>query len=137
MLYDPRQDPDWLKIADYRVINDVEHYLEIAKQSNSCMLFIDESPDACGHYDKDSFWLATQSRHLGHSCFFITQRAELISPTVRANCDQLYLFKTGKKDAARLAEEFGKDELTGVTNFKRGEYLYTNGFDDVKYGNVF
>lgn len=134
LVLDPMKDPEWN--ADYQT-GDLMEFLDIAKRSRSCILFVDEAGMNCGQWDKESLWLATRSRHWGHSCFFITQRAQMVSTTIRGQCRFLYLFGCSKKDSVLLADEWNKPELESANTLKEGEYLYCTKFSEVKRYQLF
>ncbi len=103
IVFDPGLD---IWAADHQTA-DFDNFLTCAKQSKSCYLFIDEASNVCGQKDKDkSVWLASQSRHRGHSSFFICQRSAMLAPSIRENCSKLFLFRTSLKEAVNLQEEW-------------------------------
>jgi hypothetical protein len=101
------------------------------------MLFIDEAGMNCGQWDMESLWLATQARHWGHSCFFISQRAINISKTIREQCSFLYLFACSMSDSRLLSDEWNKDGLNAANTLKKGEFFYCLRFGDVKRYKIF
>jgi hypothetical protein len=127
-------DPEWN--ADFQT-GDLTAFLTMARESRSCFLFVDEAGMNCGQWDKDSLWLGTQSRHWGHSCFFITQRAQMLSPTIRGQCRFLYLFNCSKTDSKLLSDEWNKPELESANSLKQGEYLYCSKFSEVQRYQLF
>lgn len=134
IVLDPLKDPEW--IADI-VIADFMEFLDIVKRSRSCFLFVDEAGMNCGQWDVESLWLATQSRHWGHSTFFISQRAQQISKTIREQCRFLYLFACSKSDSKILSDEWNRPELEEANTLNRGEYFYAPRFGNVKRMRVF
>ena len=108
-VLDPLFDPDWK--CNYRTddINEMTQYLKV---NRSVYVFVDES----GAYFNDGndttySWLATRSRHYGHSVFFIAQRAIQIPKTMRDQCSRLYLFTSSRSDGKIHSEEWNKDVL--------------------------
>ncbi|MFA6287755.1 MAG: hypothetical protein WC661_10270 [Opitutaceae bacterium] len=71
--------------------------------------------------------LFTSGRHLGHRCFFIAQRFSQVQPTIREQCSYLWLFKTGPKAAAYLAEEFADLTLMKSANLPDRCFLFKEG----------
>ncbi len=134
LVLDSLGDPDWN--ADFQTKNPAE-FIRVAKANRDCMLFIDESGETCGHYDKESFWLATQSRHWGHSSFFASQRAEMIAPTVRTQTAALVLFKITRSDARKLSDEFADDLIKEAVNLEKGQYIYVPPFKPAKIYRLF
>jgi len=134
MVLDPDGDPKWE--ADI-ICREVIPFLDIAKRSRSCFLFVDEAGLNCKEWDSDSLWLATRSRHWGHSVFFISQRAKMVGPTFRDQCRFLYLFNCSGKDSEKLADEWNKPELREANTLRNGEYFYAARFREVKKLKVF
>ena len=77
--------------------------------------------------------LATTGRHYGHNCHFISQRGIQLSPTIRTQCPNIFLFKQSLQDTKDLSAEFVADELMNAHTLKKGEYLGKIGVD----GKVF
>jgi DNA helicase HerA-like ATPase len=99
-------------------------FCQVVRNSRSCALFVDE----CGHwvdqgFEADLKWLATNSRHFGHNCHFISQRATQISPTIRAQCSNIFLFRQSFTDTRDLARDFASDDLMQAHTLLKGEYL--------------
>ena len=124
LVYDPLLD-NWPCTF---ITDDPEHFIDVAHRSINCYLFIDEADTVVSHAHKKNFWLATRSRHLGHSVTFITQRGALISPTVRGQCAFLFLFRSPTKDCKILAEEFGHEELIDGGKLGQFEYYFTGRY---------
>lgn len=123
-------DPDLRKEWNAHFItDDPEYFLKVVKMNKSCALFIDESGQTIGRYAPEMEWLATQSRKWGHKAHFITQRASQISPTLRNQCTNLFLFKQSPTDSKILACDFVADELKNAHKLKQGEYLVKIGVD--------
>lgn len=108
IVYDPFMDPDWEATF---VTDDMNRFMKAAAKSENCALFVDESGEAVGQYNDETFWLATRARHSGHSTHFIAQRAAQLSPTVRDQCHNLFVFRISPKDAEILSNEFVDDEI--------------------------
>lgn len=127
-------DPDLRKAwnADY-ITDDPDKFLQAAKMNKSCAIFVDESGQMIGRYAPQMEWLATQSRKWGHKAHFITQRASQISPTLRNQCTNIFLFKQSPTDSKILACDFVCDELKSAHLLSTGEYLGKIGVD----GKVF
>ena len=86
--------------ADFQT-DDPELFLQTFWQSRSCDFFIDEAGDSVGHYDKPMIQTATRGRHWGHNCYYITQRSQSLSPTVRAQCRYIFLFAMARQDCEK------------------------------------
>lgn len=67
--------------------------LERLKKERGLFIVVDESSQVLGRYPPAEYeWLATVSAGYQHSCLFICQESSQISPTVRGQCDTLYMF---------------------------------------------
>ena len=134
IVIDPINDPRWG--ADFQT-TDQAAFLQTAKNSWHCALFVDEGGEVIGRYNDSMFWCATQARHRRHRSHFIVQRPALISPTVRTQCTRLVLFASARSDAKILAEEWNCDELLDAPNLQRGEFFDVSRFGKVERGRVF
>jgi len=132
-VLDPLGYDDWN--ADFQTDN-AEKFMEIAKRSQRCALFLDESGDTVGRYNDQMFWLATRARHNGHKSHFITQRGAQLNKTVRDQCTDLFTFLVSADDAKILANEFVKPELREANALPRFHYMYCGRFDPVTRGCV-
>ena len=114
-----------------------EEFLTTFWNSESCDVFIDESGDAIGHYDKPMIQCATKGRHWGHNVHFITQRPMQISPTVRSQCRNLFLFNMALEDCKALAREWNKPELEKASQLPQGQCYMASRFGEIKLLNAF
>ena len=134
LVLDPLKDPRWKCTF---ITSDMNEFKDMARRSKRCFLFIDESGDSCGQWEKENYWFATQSRHWGHSVYFIAQRVQMIATTIRTQCSFLYLFNCGKTDCKLLADEWNKPELLGANVLKQGEFFYCNRFTNTRKLSIF
>ena len=109
----------------------IETFLEKAKTVTNHLLIIDESGTSLDRYDADHLWLATRSRHYGHSCVFISQRANMLSPNIRHNCELLYLFGSSPKDIQLLADDFVHPEITDMPPLEKYQFFRIRRFEAV------
>lgn len=121
--------------ADYQT-TDGAAFLATLRQSRRCMVFVDESGSAIGRFNDEMFWLGTQARHWGHSCHFLTQRAQMLSPTVRTQVQRLFLFNCSAVDAKLLADEWNRPELREAHQLGRGEYYDVPRFGPARRGRL-
>ena len=128
LVLDPLRDPAWDATG---VFADIVEFLSVAKASRRCFLFVDEAGMNCSQWDIESLWLATQSRHWGHSCVFVSQRAQQIAKTIREQCRFLYLFCCSKSDSKILADEWNRPILETANDLAQGEYFYAPRFGEV------
>lgn len=122
--------------SDYQT-TDQDEFLKVVWASESCDVFVDEAGEAIGHFNKTMNQLATKGRHWGHNCYFICQRAAMVSPTVRTQCRILFAFNQAKEDSIVLAREWGYDELLDCNKLKQGEYFHCQRFGTITKGRAF
>ncbi len=136
IVLDPMIDPRWQ--ADY-ITNDRYQFLAVLQspETQSCAVFVDESAEMIGHYKNEMFWLATRGRHLGHNCHFVCQRAKQLAPTVRDQCEHLFMFNCSFDDSKELANEFAKVELREAHTLAKGEYFYAPRWGSIERRKVF
>jgi len=126
-VLDPFCDPEWK--ADFITANG-EEFLEYVKRSRNHFLFVDESGTTIGRYNSEMDWLATTSRHLGHSSFFIGHRATQVSTIIRSNSHRAFVFATDLDSAKLLAVEWREPQLVTLANLGKGEFFMVGRFAD-------
>lgn len=134
VVLDPLNDPDWGKV-DFRT-EDCDEFLDYCKNNQNLYVFIDEGSESIGRYDVEMQWFATQSRHWGHSCFFITQGCTQIAPIIRGQCRVVYCFAVGESDTKLMAEEFRKKELKFLETIPQGVFYKVSRFSELQRGVV-
>jgi len=120
---------------------DIEQFLSVAKDNERCLLVIDEAGRAVGRAQSEStshrLWLATESRHKGHSAVFLAQRAPMLSPTVVAQCQKAWIFRQHYKDLQTLAQVFCNDQVLEAAKLGRGQCIYVDNFGAAEFIDVF
>jgi hypothetical protein len=127
-VLDVMRDPGWA--ADF-ITDDPDDFLAFVKNPDLCLqcgLFIDEAGQALDRYADSFAWLTTQSRHHGHVCHLITQRAQQVSPTVRNQCSTLHAFNVNPRDAKIYAEDFNNPEILKAPNLPQGYCIKVQRF---------
>jgi len=114
----------------------IDEFMAYVQTVQNCYIFIDEAGEV-GKLDKEFYWLATRSRHYGHSVFFITHRSVQLKPVIRAQCQQLFLFCSSKKDCQILYEDFNHEQILEGNNLRQGKYLHAKRFGGCKQLEVF
>lgn len=135
LVLDPMLDTRWSGIVDLQTADKAE-FLRAYFNSRNARVFIDESIEVASNSDKDIIYTATRGRHYGHANVYISQRANSVARNIRTMCFQVASFKQHADDAKILSREFGSDELMGVTKLQRGQFIWSNGFQNAK-GKVF
>ena len=115
---------------------DAEYFLYLAKRRTRHALIVDESGVSVGLNNPHMSWLTTTSRHLGHSCYFLAQRAVQLPLTLRENCQGLFAFALGPKDARLLAETWNKPELLENSTIPAGEFKWCQRFAETRRGVI-
>lgn len=124
--------------ADFQTA-DNEDFLSIfwSPEWLSCDVFIDEAGDAIGHYEKTMLRTATMGTKQGHSCHYISQRGKLLSPTVRGQCSNLFLFAMSREDTQELARNFNEPILEMAYKLPQGYCYFAQRFEAVQLVRVF
>lgn len=133
IVLDPLHDPGWN--ADIQTGNS-DAFLDAVKKSRSCAVFIDESGEMIGQYNKEMQWLATRARHYGHNSHFIAQRGAQLSPNIRDMCGHLFVFNISRVDSELIAREWNRDELLEANKLKKLEYFHCSRFGDLTRSTV-
>ncbi len=128
VVLDPMHNPRWE--CDFRT-SDADELNDFLEENRSCYVFVDE----CGKLfnngnDLTHDWMATRSRHYGHSFHFIAQRAMQIPRTMRDQCNRLFLFTSSASDGAILADEWNKPEIRECNILPQYHFLRCSKFDD-------
>lgn len=94
------------------------------KDARNCAVFIDECGELIGQDRSGLLSVFTRGRNYGIHGYGITQRATQISPTLRANCEELFMFQQHASDAKIIAQDRSDERLLEATKLKRGYYFY-------------
>lgn len=132
VVLDPMHDPEWKADA---IFDDPDKFMAYVKNPDLCLqaaLFIDEAGSNIGRYMQTAEWLTTQSRHHGHVCHLITQRAEMVNKTMREQCRTLFAFNVCMDDAKQYRKSFNRDEILGVVDYPQGMCLQVTRFEQPK-----
>lgn len=106
-------------------------FLKKVFDEKNALVVVDEAGEAIGRYNGPMNKIATQGRHLGHICIFITQRYTQLDPIVREQCGGIVLFNCSKSVAKYWAEEFNDDSLLQASDLKRGEFLFKQRLEPI------
>lgn len=94
-----------------------------AKENAGSFLFVDEGSESIGRYNVPMQWLATQSRHWGHSCFFITQGSTQLPPIIRGQCRDCYVFTVDEPSVKIVAIEWAEKSLKNYERLPKGHFI--------------
>lgn len=111
------------------VTSDPDLFHKLFWETENFVWFIDEGGEVAGRGNDAMKWTATRGRHLGHSCYYIAHRLNVLDATLRAQCPRLYVFAVSMTDARDLADQFGAPEL------KEAPFLPVGQFYEITPGN--
>lgn len=132
-VLDPLMDPEW--DADF-ITDKSDEFLKYVKTNKQHVLVVDESGSAIGRYNEAMNWLATTSRHLGHSTFFIMQGATQVDPIVRGQCRKCFMFTCAGPIAKNIAIEYNEPKVSVADKLKKGEFYMIDRFSELVRGRV-
>jgi hypothetical protein len=127
IVLDPNLDPKWK--ADF-ITHDAEAFIKVVKQSQSCLVVVDESGESGGQYKGPLDFVATRGRHWGHMGFFIGQRITQVNPNIRTQCANFFIFAQAARDCQLLSDEV-VDNTGLIANahlLNQGEFIEKIGF---------
>lgn len=126
-VLDPIYDPDWT--VDFRC-NDADELAKYLRSNRSVYVFVDESGGIFNEgNDNTHSWLATRSRHYGHSVHFLAQRTIQIPKTMRDQCSRLFLFTSSVDDGKLLAAEWNKPVLASCNTLPRFRFYHASRYE--------
>lgn len=132
-VLDPLLDPDW--DADF-ITADKDEFITHCKAQQNLYIFIDEGSESVGRYDTTMQWFATQSRHWGHSCFFISQGITQMSPIIADQSSRAIVFSVSYTNIDIIAEKWNMPELRKVPRMEKGEFYVIDRFNPLQRGKV-
>jgi len=128
VVLDPMLDPGWN--ADW-ITDNPDKFLAFVRDPDQCLqcaLFIDESSESINKYDKEFNWITCRSRHHGHVAHLISQRAQDINPSTRAQATTLYIFNVNPVDAKQYALDFNAPAALDAPNLPQGTCIKIERF---------
>jgi hypothetical protein len=96
--------------------DDPEKFLWKFDRSRGCACFMELADALVDKWDARFHRCFTQGRHLGHRCFYISQRAAFVHPSIRDNCGSLCLFAVNGAGAKLWASDFNDPALLGAVS---------------------
>ncbi len=139
IVYDPMLS-DWGDGAC--VADNWPDFLKLLEENgrSGALVFVDEADTCLSISDRPNWWLLTRGRHYGFRVHLITQRPQLVAPTVRGMCATLFCFRVSSSDAAMLSNDFTDERLKSASGLAQGEFLHSrwlNGARELSKYNVF
>lgn len=133
VVYDPTLNEDW---CTEFVTCDMEEFYdlieEVYESGRPIFGIIDEADTVLGVGDKENHWVATRGRHFNMEMCFITQRPQMIAPTVRNQTKEQYVFELAHNDAKFIADAHNAPDLIAAPTLMQGEFLYCRMQDKKK-----
>lgn len=125
-------DPLFSEYACSERFGTIEEFSAAARATQNAHLIVDESGIAFAEGgDRSHAWLATTSRHWGHSTYFAAQRLVQVPPTVRDQCNALFLFTSSRKDGETHADEWNCEALRECNSLRQFECMRVD-----RYGSL-
>lgn len=125
---------EW-KEADFATNDGAEFLHHIRQEENwERYLFVDEGATSIGRYAKQYNWLATTSRHYGHSTTFISHLLTDVSPEIRSNCPRWILFASRRRDFELASEEYDIEIPNRI--LKQGEFFLFDPGEPLRKGKI-
>lgn len=122
VLHKPRE--PWPSDCVAWQTDEPDTYLRMFWASRGCACFM-ELADADVERTDDRFHRCfSQGRHEGHRCYYLSQRAAMVHPNIRENCESLCLFSVGMKGAKLWAEEFNDLALLGAATLRPADHFF-------------
>jgi len=132
-VLDPILDPEWE--ADFVTDNPAD-FMKYVKTNKSHVLVVDESGSAIGRYNEEMNWLATTSRHLGHTTFFLMQGATQVDPIIRGQCNRCFMFTCAGTIAEKIAVEFNEPKVAKASRLNKGEFYLIDRYAELVKGRL-
>lgn len=125
---------------NWPIFTDPDDFLDFV-ESDKCQgpinLFIDEGDEIFEHQMKWNFWLAKKGRHFGYWLHVMSQRPNMIAPTVRGQLHKCYMFRLSSSDVVEIAKDYGHSGLDKIF-LDRGDFIILeSGTSAIARGNVF
>lgn len=110
------------------VTADSDFFMEEVNEWEHCLLIVDESGEAIGHYAPEMRTLATTLRHNFHSSIFIVQSATQLDPIIRRQCRYCAAFSCTEAEAKTLATEYPQAGFERAVTLRKFEYYFGSRF---------
>lgn len=128
IIYDPVNTPTknggWptgKKIITFSDSEEFADHLAYSGVSNA-HVFVDEADNVLSLKHPENHWLLMRGRHFALQINVITQRPNLVAPSVRAQCTLGYIFRLTRDDMRSIGADFGHD-LQAQKQLDRGEFF--------------
>lgn len=102
-----------------------------AQRNINALIVIDDAGGQLDRHDPGHIWLGTESRHYGHNVVFVVQRPTMLAPTIRHQCEMLYMFLLAENDRKTLAIDFCHEDILRMQPPKKYEFDIVRRFNPV------
>lgn len=134
-ILDPIGDPDWGNVT-FRT-DDPAELIRWLHENPGAFVFVDECGEVFNEgQDKTYAWLATRSRHWGHSVSFIAQRGIQVPKTMRDQCERLYLFTSSVSDGKLHEEEWNEPLLADCNKIPQLHFYCVQHYKPTRYFRI-
>jgi hypothetical protein len=119
----------WSNITARFETSDELRQLIAEHKNQGCIVVIDEAADFFGVGQKENHWIFTRGRHAAILPIAIGQRIKMMSPNVREQASDLYVFESSIEASAILAEAYNMPELENAPDLLQGEFFHVRRVD--------
>jgi hypothetical protein len=114
------------------VTDNLDAFKRVVFGVKGCAVFWDESSDSLDRYSSDDRKFFTRIRHEHKAFFLIAHDLKVMTPLMRGNLSDLYIFAQGPKRAAVYAEEFNDGDLMQLTQLQKREFVHKRPFEKIR-----
>jgi hypothetical protein len=120
----------WPKSA--RVIGDLQLFKKVVENTRHKAIFWDESSTTVKKFDPEDIAFFTQIRHKHKAFFVIGHDFTVISPMMRANLSEAYVFKQVQNRPTQWAGLFADMEMLKTADLAHREFIHKEAFKPLK-----
>lgn len=122
VLHKPRE--PWPADCASWQTDDPALFLRMYWASKGCGCFMELADADVSKWDAGFHKCYSQGRHEGHRNFYLSQRAAMVHPNIRENCESLCLFSVPMKGARLWADEFNDEILLGAVHLPPHQFYF-------------
>lgn len=122
LVLDPNLDEE--PYGDHALIfRDEPKFWEVVWKSQGMLVIVDEAAETIKRND-DLTPVFTRLRHLHHKLLVVAHRATNLTPIMREQIDQVYLFRQSEKNCEIFAELFAEPALVSAKDLPKYNYYF-------------
>lgn len=127
IIFDPfRRKNNWG--ASAWVTDDLEKFKRAVWGTKHCAVFWDESTDSINKHDREDQKFFSRIRHEHKAFFLLCHDLTVMSPLMRGNLSDMYVFRQGVKRAGLYAEDFADQDLQQLAELGQYEFIHKQPF---------